>query len=170
MAHMTTEGQAPSPAPESFLCRLGRCWSPEKSHDNSGSPGQDRHTAGCAGPCSVSTWFSPPSQNPCGPRCPAYVWVTLGQKRTLAITLPSPRVSQTAWLPALAEHASLEQVSDPLGSVIWLRTLTLTAGLHWPPSLQQGWMLLRCQLWGYPSVGTPFFPSLSGAGDRGQRF
>lgn len=51
---------------ESFLCRLGRCWHPEKSKDNLGSQSQDRRlgTAECEHmvPPSFSEpmWFSVP--------------------------------------------------------------------------------------------------------------
>lgn len=146
---------------EAFLCRLGGCWSPEKSKDNSGSQGQDRHTAGCTGQAESEHMVLPSLSEPMWSSvpCPPYVWVTLGQERTLAITLSSPIVSQTAWLQTPCLGCASQPWVGPrssgfLQNVIWLRTLTLTAGPHSLPSLQPGWMLLRCHSRAFPLLGT----------------
>lgn len=74
------------------------------------SPAESEHVVQLS--VSEPMWSSVP--------CPSYVWVTLGQKRTLAITLPSPVVSQTAWLqpgpwlsiPALGRSQILWALSE----------------------------------------------------------
>lgn len=108
MAYMTTEGCGPCPAIESLLCGDGGTGAQRKATLTWGHTA-DWKAAAVLGTIESKRMVQPSFSESTLPSvpCPPYVWVTLGQERTLTVTLPSsPMMSRQpgSRLPALA-HA-----------------------------------------------------------------